>query len=662
MNKVYSRINWENEPSTKTPLNEHNLNKIDFAVDEIDNRVIELDSTKAKNTDLQTLSTRVDNLILNAGDSSAECTDARVTEDGTTYDTLKKRLDAEHSSVIEDISQLSNEIERRILGCNITEYKKVNCYSEGGKLVYNDTSVKSIYFKCDKHTIYSITKTLGNYFSVFFTDELPANGVTTYLSTLSKETTNIIVDSLEHEYCIIWYWFVNDTETVENILSTISIEAIGTNERVAVLEASVSANEAKINDLTDIVESQNFVCREYNLPILYLTGDTDGMSKDIKKTLSYQYKNKKGSCTVKWQGSSSIAYPKKNYTIVFDNDFEVKSGWGKHKKYCLKANWIDFSHSRNIVSARLWGEMVKNRVDTEPVYTITTENGEELLTELSEEITTYNNRLATKPNGGAIDGFPICVVINNVYQGIYTFNIPKDDWLFGMGSGGNECILCAEGSSSGVMFTGEALLDGTDFSIEYITDETNIEWAKASLNKLINLCVNCDSAEKYNEIKGYVDIQSAIDYYIFICLLEAEDCVFRNYILTTFDGVKWYFSAYDLDQTFGLGDGGKMFYDISNNRATNIDNLLHNNRLMYLIYKYDYASLKQRYEELRNSIMSENNVYSKFIGFTKDISLALKNEEVKIWSGIPSTDVNNVSQILDFYRLRVIDQDKKIIE
>ena len=110
MNKVYSRINWENEPSTKTPLNEHNLNKIDFAVDEIDNRVIELDSTKAKNTDLQTLSTRVDNLILNAGDSSAECTDARVTEDGTTYDTLKKRLDAEHSSVIEDISQLSDEV------------------------------------------------------------------------------------------------------------------------------------------------------------------------------------------------------------------------------------------------------------------------------------------------------------------------------------------------------------------------------------------------------------------------------------------------------------------------------------------------------------------------------------------------------------------------
>ena len=131
MNKVYSRINWENEPSTKTPLNEHNLNKIDFAVDEIDNRVIELDSTKAKNTDLQTLSTRVDNLILNAGDSSAECTDARVTEDGTTYDTLKKRLDAEHSSVTEDISKLSNEIVD-VKGdlVNINSFEHINLFDK----------------------------------------------------------------------------------------------------------------------------------------------------------------------------------------------------------------------------------------------------------------------------------------------------------------------------------------------------------------------------------------------------------------------------------------------------------------------------------------------------------------------------------------------------
>lgn len=47
MIKTYSRIDWENEPSTKTPLNETNLNKMDAALNEIDNRVVEMDTTKA---------------------------------------------------------------------------------------------------------------------------------------------------------------------------------------------------------------------------------------------------------------------------------------------------------------------------------------------------------------------------------------------------------------------------------------------------------------------------------------------------------------------------------------------------------------------------------------------------------------------------------------
>lgn len=46
MNKAYNRINWENYPSDSTPLNEDNLNKMDVAIDEVDNRVISLDTTK----------------------------------------------------------------------------------------------------------------------------------------------------------------------------------------------------------------------------------------------------------------------------------------------------------------------------------------------------------------------------------------------------------------------------------------------------------------------------------------------------------------------------------------------------------------------------------------------------------------------------------------
>ena len=51
--KVYSRINWQNEPSTNTPLNETNLNRIDSALNTVDDRVIALDTGKVNVADIQ---------------------------------------------------------------------------------------------------------------------------------------------------------------------------------------------------------------------------------------------------------------------------------------------------------------------------------------------------------------------------------------------------------------------------------------------------------------------------------------------------------------------------------------------------------------------------------------------------------------------------------
>ena len=46
MNKLYSRIIWQNFPSEDTALNESNLNRMDLGLDNLDNRVIEMDATK----------------------------------------------------------------------------------------------------------------------------------------------------------------------------------------------------------------------------------------------------------------------------------------------------------------------------------------------------------------------------------------------------------------------------------------------------------------------------------------------------------------------------------------------------------------------------------------------------------------------------------------
>jgi hypothetical protein len=95
-----------------------------------------------------------------------------------------------------------------------------------------------------------------------------------------------------------------------------------------------------------------------------------------------------------------MKYPKKNFTIKLFED-EARSqkkkvgfkNWGEQNKFCLKANWIDISHARNVVSARLWGDVVKSRSN---------------YNELPELLT-------TSPNQGAIDGFPIKVYANGIY-------------------------------------------------------------------------------------------------------------------------------------------------------------------------------------------------------------------------------------------------------
>lgn len=55
MQKSYSRINWENYPSENTPLNESNLNRMDYALNEVDDRVIALDTDKATVTQISSL-------------------------------------------------------------------------------------------------------------------------------------------------------------------------------------------------------------------------------------------------------------------------------------------------------------------------------------------------------------------------------------------------------------------------------------------------------------------------------------------------------------------------------------------------------------------------------------------------------------------------------
>ena len=380
------------------------------------------------------------------------------------------------------------------------------------------------------------------------------------------------------------------------------------------------------NDLKKAADSYELLGLEYpydkqNLPIVYLEGDTSAMTKDNKVTLNYTYGDKSGTCSVKWQGSSSLQFPKKNYTITFDNAFEAVEGWGEQSKYCLKADWVDFSHARNVVSAGLWGDIVATRKSSE-----------------------LTDRLNTLPNGGAIDGFPCFVVINGEWQGIYNFNIPKDGWMMGMGTGEKEAILCAENTTP-CKFTEQATV-GTDFDVEYNSESFTESEIQESLNRLINACINSDGTDIDTVIAQYVDIDSAIDYMIYSQLLCNWDGVQKNYLISTYDGTKWFFTAYDVDLVFGLGYPGTTFENPER------DDWVLTHKLFGLLWKYKFDAVKERYEEIVSTVMSKGVVSKKFSDYCANITLTAYDAEMKLWTTLPSTSVNNVAQIIGWYDRR----------
>ncbi len=395
------------------------------------------------------------------------------------------------------------------------------------------------------------------------------------------------------------------------------------------------------NDMGYLVASDvDFDPTVYGLPVLYLTGDISpiAVSKDNKVTLTYTYGERTGTCTLKGQGATSYKTAqalvnagkagKFNYTINFDNAFEAATGWGSQKKYCLKANFIDHSHSRNVVSAKLWGLIVKSR-------------------------TTANTNLSSLPNGGAVDGFPIVIMLNNEFHGLYTFNIPKDGWMMGMveDTTKQQALLGANDHLPATQFKGESAGNDSDFELEFVSDEDNADWVTPSLNRLINACINSWGGDLDTTVAQYLDWDSAIDYYIFIVVLKGTDMVDKNYLLSTFDGTKWHFTAYDMDSTYGLEwDGSGLTRAVSN---VSFEECAATHRVYELIKRFKTNALKARYNALRQNVLSETRICQYFENFAWAIPSPIALEDVKKYPTILGSGVNGIDQICRWVRQRL---------
>ena len=374
---------------------------------------------------------------------------------------------------------------------------------------------------------------------------------------------------------------------------------------------------------------------EGDVPLLFYGESLPQTKTDTAMPISYVSKTLKrndADAETKAQGNSSMSFPKKNQTTKFSQAINFKN-WGLQKKYCMKANWIDLTHARNIVSAQLWGDVVKSRAN---------------YLELPE-------LLRTSPNQGAVDGFPALVYADGVYQGRYTINIPKDAWMANMDNTlDNHCILCGENYVSGC-FRAAANIDGSDWTDEI--HDTVPDAIKTRWNEVISFVMNSTDDEFKVGLSDYFYVDSLIDYLLFGLASCGLDAFGKNQLYMTYDGQKWIATMYDMDSTWGLYYTGAKFV-ASDYARTSYEDYAVSGREGNLLYirleQLFYEEIQARWAELREGALSYANIMTRFERFIGIVQPHIVEEDYAsttgggAFTGIPSQSTNHIQQIRSF--------------
>lgn len=382
-----------------------------------------------------------------------------------------------------------------------------------------------------------------------------------------------------------------------------------------------------------------------NMPQLYLDGLLDGISKNSDCMLRAVYyegdTSTEAYAAIKYQGHTSINFEKKNYTIKFyeENSRSSKykisvNGWEPKHKYCLKANYIDFSGARNVVSSNIWSDVVASRQQ-------------------------LNSSISNLEFYGGIDGFPVALFINGEYQGLYTFNIPKDEDTYNIADDKNEAMFVINsGFSKSANFKAELLEEdkGSIFDLEYSYMEDE-GWPYERLNDLLKFVKGADAHNFRAHVGEYLDVDAAIDYLITTYVLGLTDNFSKNMILLTYDGKQWIPNMYDLDTAFGLAFDGTLFEKLdfclpsiskSGQISSGTENLLWDKLLTAYPEKF-----KARYFELRRNILNNENIIARYKTFIDNIPANCYQKEVLLYPNSPWNKIDHIQQMTEFLTERV---------
>lgn len=306
-----------------------------------------------------------------------------------------------------------------------------------------------------------------------------------------------------------------------------------------VYDRALSDEEVLQNHIADIKDKeQQLAIRNKNfgdstIPILKFEGNMEGMTGDIYKLLTIDYNDpldpskrfRQEQCQVYWQGTSSLEYPVKNYTIELRSggnawEYAPKDNWIPERRYTLKACFMDSSTYNNVGTSRL-------------VYDY-----------FRKSNMFYPQEIKNPATRSVIDGFPVKLYVNGESMGLYMFNIDRYAEN-NYGFVGEQSVVSYEIGVNSVSGAG-AFADDSWASIRsefemryhYAGDESTVcevinvngvpttvlkSGYHSDLQNLVTWVCNCTIEEFRSELDEHFDVNFLIDYYLWVFCLGLVD-------------------------------------------------------------------------------------------------------------------------------------------
>lgn len=366
------------------------------------------------------------------------------------------------------------------------------------------------------------------------------------------------------------------------------------------------------------VELEEDQLRSTHLPIFNLIGDFTGMSGDVRKNLVVKHYQDGFSnmyyADCKWQGDSSLQWPKKNLRLRFfsDSAHKQKFKFGilpldkDTNQINLKADWNDWTHANNVLISQY-------------IADLTTATRKSLRSNLSDA---YNQEQIT--------GYPCLVYLNGAYYGLFTVSTKKGDDLMNSDEDNplHAVIQAAENCDATKFKSDTALVDTTDF--EMATPDELEPSILAKFNELLTLVNSADDATFKAQIASKINLQSVANWIVAVMYFRLRDNVYKNVCYQTTDGGEtWYMVDYDHDQAYGMFWDRSIWYEYDHFQ---LRDMMDNHKLVQRLIELGMIDeqLKWAYQEL-SKIAPIHKIAGDYKTWINNIGSTAIEENFKRW-------------------------------